>query len=80
MTEQDMERLMQDSGIIRNRKKIEATITNTRHFWEIQKVVDYRRNVRRYHSQLLVAKYQIQKHNKILYFFKRAVNRNCQAQ
>jgi DNA-3-methyladenine glycosylase I len=37
MTEQDVERLMQNSGIIRNRKKIEATITNARHFLEIQK-------------------------------------------
>jgi DNA-3-methyladenine glycosylase I len=37
MTEQDVERLMQDSGIIRNRKKIEATISNARHFLEIQK-------------------------------------------
>ena len=37
MTEQDVERLMQDSGIIRNRKKIEATITNAQHFLEIQK-------------------------------------------
>ena len=37
MTEQDVERLMQDSGIIRNRRKIEATITNARHFLEIQK-------------------------------------------
>ena len=37
MTEQDLERLLQDSGIIRNRKKIEATITNARHFMEIQK-------------------------------------------
>jgi len=37
MTEQDVERLMQDSGIIRNRKKIEATITNARHFLETQK-------------------------------------------
>ena len=37
MTEQDVERLMQDSGIIRNRKKIESTITNARHFLEIQK-------------------------------------------
>jgi DNA-3-methyladenine glycosylase I len=36
MTEQDAERLMQDSGIIRNRKKIEATISNARHFLEIQ--------------------------------------------
>ena len=37
MTEQDVERLMQDSRIIRNRKKIEATITNAQHFLEIQK-------------------------------------------
>jgi len=37
MTESDVERLMLDSGIIRNRKKIEATISNARHFLEIQK-------------------------------------------
>jgi DNA-3-methyladenine glycosylase I len=37
MTEQDVERLMQDSGIIRNRKKIQATISNVRHFLEVQK-------------------------------------------
>ena len=37
MTEQDVERLMQDSGIIRNRLKIKATITNAQHFLEIQK-------------------------------------------
>ena len=37
MTEQDLERLMQNTGIIRNRKKIEATVTNARHFLEIQK-------------------------------------------
>jgi len=37
MTEQDVERLMQDAGIIRNRKKIEATITNARCFLETQK-------------------------------------------
>jgi len=37
MTEHDVERLMQDSGIIRNRKKIEAAITNARIFLEIQK-------------------------------------------
>jgi len=37
MIEQDVERLMQDSGIIRNRKKIEATVTNARQFLEIQK-------------------------------------------
>ena len=36
MTEQDVERLMLDSGIIRNRKKIEAAISNARHFLEIQ--------------------------------------------
>jgi len=40
MTEQDVERLMQDSGIIRNRRKIEATISNARHFLEIQKEFD----------------------------------------
>jgi len=37
MTNQDVERLMQDSGIIRNRRKITATITNAHHFLEIQK-------------------------------------------
>ena len=37
MTTEDVERLMQDSGIIRNRKKIEATISNARNFLEIQK-------------------------------------------
>jgi len=37
MTEQDVERLMQDSGIIRNRKKIQATISNAQHFLEVQK-------------------------------------------
>ena len=37
MTEHDVERLMQDSGIIRNRKKIEATITNAQQFLKIQK-------------------------------------------
>ena len=36
MTEQDIDRLMQNSGIIRNRRKITATITNARHFLEIQ--------------------------------------------
>jgi DNA-3-methyladenine glycosylase I len=35
-TEKDVERLMQDNGIIRNRKKIEATISNANHFLEIQ--------------------------------------------
>jgi len=29
--------LMQDSGIIRNRKKIQATISNAQHFLEVQK-------------------------------------------
>ena len=37
MTEKDVERLMQDSGIIRNRKKIEAAISNAQHFIELQK-------------------------------------------
>ncbi|MDR1761048.1 MAG: DNA-3-methyladenine glycosylase I [Bacteroidales bacterium] len=37
MTEQDVERLMQDSGIIRNRLKIKATISNAHRFLEIQK-------------------------------------------
>jgi len=37
MTEQDVERLMQEGGIIRNRKKIEATISNARLFLETQK-------------------------------------------
>lgn len=37
MTEQDVEYLMKESGIIRNRRKIEATISNARHFLEIQK-------------------------------------------
>ena len=37
MIEQDVERLMQNSGIIRNRLKIIATITNALHFLEIQK-------------------------------------------
>ena len=36
MTEQDVDRLMQDSGIIRNRNKIQATISNARHFLELQ--------------------------------------------
>jgi DNA-3-methyladenine glycosylase I len=35
-TEKDVERLMQDTGIIRNRKKIEATISNAIRFIEIQ--------------------------------------------
>jgi DNA-3-methyladenine glycosylase I len=37
MNEQDVECLMQDSGIIRNRRKVAATITNARQFLEIQK-------------------------------------------
>ncbi|SKB72285.1 DNA-3-methyladenine glycosylase I [Daejeonella lutea] len=36
-TDADVERLMQDSGIIRNRQKIEAAINNARLFLEIQK-------------------------------------------
>ena len=35
-TEQDVEKLMQDTGIIRNRAKIEAAINNARRFLEIQ--------------------------------------------
>ncbi|MDD4514280.1 DNA-3-methyladenine glycosylase I [Massilibacteroides sp.] len=37
MTEADVERLMQDTGIIRNRNKIKSTITNAIHFIEVQK-------------------------------------------
>lgn len=37
MTEQDVERLMQSSGIIRNRSKIQATISNAQYFLKIQK-------------------------------------------
>lgn len=37
MTDGDVERLMQDSGIIRNRNKIQSTISNALHFLEIQK-------------------------------------------
>lgn len=36
-TGDDVERLMQDSGIIRNRLKILAAISNARHFMEVQK-------------------------------------------
>lgn len=36
-SDKDVERLMLDSGIIRNRLKIKATITNAQHFLEIQK-------------------------------------------
>ena len=37
MTEQDVERLMQDEGIVRNRLKIKAAITNARLFIAVQK-------------------------------------------
>jgi len=37
MTEHDVERLMHDSAIIRNRKKIQAAISNARLFLDIQK-------------------------------------------
>lgn len=36
-TEADMERLVQDEGIIRNRLKIKATVTNAQSFIEVQK-------------------------------------------
>ena len=36
----DVERLMNDSGIIRNRLKIEGAITNARRFLEVQKEFD----------------------------------------
>jgi len=36
-TVQDVDRLMQDAGIIRNRRKIESTISNARCFLEVQK-------------------------------------------
>ena len=36
-TEADIERLMTDAGIIRNRRKIEAIINNARRFLEVQK-------------------------------------------
>ncbi len=36
-TGEDVERLMQDSGIIRNRLKIASTISNAYHFLEVQK-------------------------------------------
>lgn len=35
-TEKDVERLMQDTGIVRNRRKIESTIGNARAYLEIQ--------------------------------------------
>lgn len=37
MTADDVERLMQDTGIIRNRAKITSTITNAQHFIAVQK-------------------------------------------
>ena len=36
-TDTDVQRLMSDAGIIRNRRKIEATINNAQRFLEIQK-------------------------------------------
>jgi DNA-3-methyladenine glycosylase I len=36
-TSEDAERLMQDEGIIRNRLKIQSTITNAQHFIAVQK-------------------------------------------
>jgi len=36
-TEKDIERLMQDTGIIRNRNKIQSTVTNAQHYLEVQK-------------------------------------------
>lgn len=36
MTEQDIERLMQDKGIVRNRLKIKAAISNAQYFIQIQ--------------------------------------------
>ncbi len=36
-TEKDVERLLQDSGIIRNRNKIQSTISNACHYLEVQK-------------------------------------------
>ena len=36
MTEEDVERLMRDASIIRNRKKIEATIKNAKAFLKVQ--------------------------------------------
>lgn len=37
MTDADVERLMQDSGIIRNRNKIKSTISNARCYLQVQK-------------------------------------------
>lgn len=36
-TEKDLSRLMNDAGIIRNRQKIQATITNAQKFLDVQK-------------------------------------------
>lgn len=36
-TQKDIEHLMQDAGIVRNRKKIEATVQNAQAFLEVQK-------------------------------------------
>lgn len=36
-TQEDVERLLQNSGIIRNRQKIEAAINNAKRFLEVQK-------------------------------------------
>ncbi len=37
MTDDDVERLMNDPGIIRNRNKLKSTITNAQHFIAVQK-------------------------------------------
>ena len=37
MTKKDVARLMKDASIVRNRLKIESTISNAKHFLEIQK-------------------------------------------
>lgn len=37
MTDEDVERLMQFDGIVRNRLKIKSTITNAKQFLAIQK-------------------------------------------
>ena len=36
-TDADIERLMTDAGIVRNRRKIEAIVNNARRFLEVQK-------------------------------------------
>jgi len=40
-TEEDKKRLMQDAGIIRNRLKIESTITNAKQFLELKKQTSF---------------------------------------